>query len=90
LTSSHRAAWRTALRNGGELRPAADAGHARAEGDVVEDRFRERIRLLENHADPAAQIDHIDVRAVDSLAIEQDLARVMRPLDQVVHPVQTA
>ena len=40
---------------------------ARAEGDVVVDRLRERVRLLEDHADPAAHFDRVDVRAYRSL-----------------------
>ena len=28
-------------------------------GDVLEDRFRERVGLLEHHADPASQRDHV-------------------------------
>ena len=32
------------------------------EGDVVVDRLRERVRLLEDHPDPAAHLDRIDVR----------------------------
>ena len=34
---------------------------ARAEGDVVVDRLRERVRLLEDHADPLADLDRVDV-----------------------------
>ena len=54
------------------LRQAVDA---RPVGDVVVDRLRERIRLLEHHADPRAQLHDVDVAVVDVLAVEQDLAR---------------
>ncbi len=36
-----------------------------AVGDVVEDRLRERVRLLEDHADPAPQVDDVDAGLVD-------------------------
>ena len=35
--------------------------HARPESDVVVDRLRERIRLLEHHSDPPAYLDGVDV-----------------------------
>ena len=41
------------------LAPAVDA---RAERDVVVDRLRERVRLLEHHADAAAHLDRVDAR----------------------------
>ena len=39
-------------------RGSTDAVDARAVGDVVEDRFRERIGPLEDHADAAAHVGH--------------------------------
>ena len=37
--------------------------HARAEDDVVVDRLRERVRLLEHHPDPPAHLDRVDLGA---------------------------
>ena len=48
--------------------------HARAEGDVVVDRLRERVRLLEDHADPAAHLDRVDVGRVQVLAVVEHVA----------------
>ena len=45
---------------------------AQAVGDVVEDRFRERVRLLEHHADPPPEVDDVDRRRVDVLAVDAD------------------
>ncbi len=42
-------------------------------GDVVEHRHRERRRLLEDHADLAAQFEHIDVAVEDVLPVDPDL-----------------
>ena len=53
---------------------ALHAEHARAEGDVVVDRLRERVRLLEHHPDQLAHLDGVDVVAVEVLAVEEDLA----------------
>ena len=69
------------------------AGHAvdaRAVGDVLEDRLRERVGLLEHHADAGAQLDHVDARVVDVHAVELDRAGDPRDRDGVVHPVDAA
>ena len=69
------------------------AGHAvdaRPVGDVLEDRLRERVGLLEDHADARAQLDHVDARVVDVLAVEPDLAGDATDRDRVVHPVDAA
>lgn len=63
---------------------------ARAIGHVLENGLRERIGLLENHADPGAQLDHVDFRIVDILIIERDLAADLAAFDRVVHAVQRA
>jgi hypothetical protein len=47
---------------------------ARAIGHVLEDRLRERVRLLEHHPDPGAQRHHVDGAVIDLLAVELDLA----------------
>ena len=59
----------------------------RPECDVVVDRLRERVRLLEDHADPAADLDRIDVTAVHIDAVVEHLAFDADPGDQVVHAV---
>ena len=48
---------------------------ARPERDVVVDRLRERVRLLEHHADPAAHLDRVDVGARRGLAVVRESAR---------------
>ena len=53
---------------------ALHAHHARAEGDVVVDRLRERVGLLEHHPDPLAHLHGVDVRRVEILAVVDDLA----------------
>ena len=92
FTSSQRAAPRrlssTALV---ERRPArGQTVQAHAVGDVVVDRLGERVRLLEHHPDRPPQRDHVDVRAVDVLAVDQHLAGDARAGNGVVHPVQRA
>ena len=61
---------------------------AQAVGDVLEDRLRERIRLLEHHADAAPQVDDVDGRGVDVLAVDMDGAFDPCAWHDVVHPVQ--
>ena len=48
---------------------ALHAERARAVGDVVEDRLRERVRPLEDHADAAAHLDRVDARRVQVGAV---------------------
>ena len=59
-----------------------------AEGDVVVDRHRERRRLLEHHADAAAQLVQVHGRVEDVLAVHHHLPGRALPGIQVVHPVQ--
>ena len=61
---------------------------AQAVGDVLEDRLRERVRLLEHHADAPPQGDDVDARRVDVLAVDEDRAFDPGARDDVVHPVQ--
>ena len=77
MTSSHRPAPRrlTSTISSSSALLARQAVDARAIGDVVVDRLRERVRLLEHHADPRAQLHHVERPAVDSLAVELDVAR---------------
>ena len=63
----------------------------RPPGDVVVDALGERVRLLEDHADPAAQRRPASMSGpVMSLAVEADLALHPGAGDQVVHPVEAA
>src|SRR5262249_60686214 len=62
----------------------------RPEGDVVEDRLRERVRLLEHHADATAQHHRIHVRAIEVVTVDGDAARDAGAGYAVVHPVETA
>ena len=91
LTSSQSAArlrLRSTISCSSPLRQVAV--QARAVGDVVEDGLGERIRLLEDHADAPAQRDHVDARAVDVLAVEEQLPAGAAAGDQVVHAVDGA
>ena len=63
---------------------------ARAEGDVVVDRLRERVRLLEDHADELADLDRVDLRAVEVEAVVEELALHLGSGDEVVHAVEAA
>ena len=62
----------------------------RAEGDVVVDRLRERVRLLEDHPDQLADLDRVDLGPVEVLAVVEQLALDRGARDEVVHPVQAA
>ena len=66
------------------------AEDARAEGDVVVDRLRERVRFLEDHPDQLADLDRVDVGPVEVLAVVEELAVDFGAGDQVVHPVEAA
>ena len=57
-------------------------------GDVVEDAHRERVGLLEDHADPAAQLGHL--HRVDVLAVERDAAAADRGRGDLDQPVERA
>ena len=76
------------------LDPPIEAGleaqHARPERHVVVDRLRERVRLLEDHADPPPHLDRIDAGAVEILAVVEDRAPHLCVRDQVVHAVEAA
>ena len=66
------------------------AGDAGPERDVVVDRLRERVRALEHHADAAAHLDRVDVRAVEVVAVVGDAPPTPRAGDEVVHAVERA
>src|SRR5581483_6348720 len=60
-----------------------------AEGDVVVDRLREGVGLLEHHADPAADLGGVDPVAVDVMTLVLDRAPHPGRRDEVVHAVET-
>lgn len=66
-----------------------DAFETRAVGDIVVNAFRERVRLLEYHADLATKHDGIDV-AVNVHAREENFAGDAATVDEVIHAVQRA
>src|SRR6185503_19518262 len=57
-----------------DLRLVTDAVDARAERDVVVDALRERVGLLEHHADPPAHLDGRDLWAVEIDAVVVELS----------------
>ena len=59
-------------------------------GHVVVDGHGERVGLLEDHADVAAQLGHIPAGGVDLLSPIGERAGNFYTLDQVVHPVDGA
>ena len=69
---------------------AGETMDLRTVGDVFVDRLRERVRLLENHADAGAQFDDVDARVVDITFVEGDLAGDAAAVDGVVHAVECA
>ena len=89
LTSSQSAPRRRACSTISSMSPFLPE-QPRAEGDVVVDRLRERVRLLEHHADALADLHGVDVRRVEILPVIDDLPVHSRGRDQIVHPVQTA
>ena len=92
LTSSNRPARLQAghhdlVEIGFRFREAMDA---RAIGDVLVDRLRKRVRLLEHHADAGAQLHHVESGIIDVLSVDLDSAGHARDRDGVVHPVDAA
>ena len=69
---------------------AAHPERARPVRDVVVDRLRERVRALEDHADPLSHLDRVDSAAVEVESVVEDRSRDLRPGDDVVHAVQAA
>ena len=93
LTSSQRWAPRSERSTTPSFSDLLDAAGVEVEpgGDVVVDRHRrERVRLLEDHPDQAADLDRVDPGAVDVLAVEGDLALDAGPRGQLVHAVERA
>ena len=73
FTSSHRAAPAQGFFHQ-VVHVALEAVDARAPGDVLVDALGEGVGLLEDHADAAAHFHRVDVRGVEVLAVEEDLA----------------
>ena len=74
-----------------ELRAAArQAMDARTVSDVVVDRFRERVRFLEHHADTGAQLRRVLALIVDVAAVELDRAGDARSGNRIVHAIEAA
>src|SRR6185312_1912472 len=67
---------------------ALEASDSRTERHVVIDRLGKWVWLLEDHPDPSANLDRIDLGGVEIDAVVEDLAIRMRALDEVVHPVE--
>ena len=88
FTSSQRAALRRAFSTIAAQLSLRDAGDLGSVGHVVEDRLRERVRLLEDHADAASHLGDVDGLVVEVHAVEADLAADPRAADEVVHPVE--
>jgi hypothetical protein len=61
---------------------------ARAIGDVVEDREREGVGTLEDHADALAEFEN--TQTVDVAAVEQNRALDAGSVHEFVHPVEAA
>jgi hypothetical protein len=70
--------------------PARQAVDPYAVGDVVEDRLRKRVGLLEHHADPAPEPHDVHARGVDVHAVYEDTAVDAGARHDVVHPVERA
>ena len=76
---------------GRSARDLADlgVGEGQAGGDVVGDRHgRERVGLLEDHADLLAHVGQPVARRVDVLAVEEHLAGQLGAGHRLVHPVE--
>ena len=89
LTSSHSAASRSA-RSTRSPRSGLQAEVAGRPGHVVVDRLGERVGLLEDHPDPAADLDPVDAAAVEVVTVVEQLPGDAEARDRVVHPVQAA
>jgi hypothetical protein len=67
---------------------ALQAKHPGAEGDVLVNRLRERVRLLEDHPDPPPHLHRIDVRRVEIAVVVEDRPGDGGAGNQVVHAVE--
>src|SRR4029453_7215194 len=73
-----------------QLGPAPTAQQAGAVGRVVVDRLRERVGLLEHHADAPPHLDGVDLRPVQRHPVIVDHTLGAGPGDEVVHAVEAA
>src|SRR5205085_6650917 len=74
-----------------DQRSFRDAGNAQSVGDIVVNRFRKRVRFLEDHTHAPAEIDDVHAGLIDVDPF--DLARAAadaRAVAQIVHPAQAA
>ena len=71
-----------------ELALLLDAVHPRTERDVVVDALRERVRLLEHHADVTAHLARRHARRVQVGAVVADRTDDPGAGDEVVHAVE--
>ena len=67
-----------------------DAVGSRSVGDVVVNAHRERIGLLEHHADVLAEVVDVNLGIVDVLAAVADLALDAGAGDKIVHSVESS
>jgi hypothetical protein len=76
----------------GKSGAVAYATQAQAVGDVLENRFGKRVRLLEHHADAHAHFDRIHARTdqVQIVRMQRDAAFIARIRLQIVHAVEAA
>src|SRR3990170_2908236 len=63
---------------------------ARSVGDILEDRFGKRVRLLEHHADAGSELHRVNLRRIDILPVKGDRAGDPAAFDDVVHAVEAA
>ena len=74
-----------------QLRPARrQAVDAQSIGDVLEDRLREGVRLLEHHSNPTPQRHDVSPAPIHVVTIDQHAALDPCAGDDVVHPVERA
>ena len=63
-------------------------GDAERIDNVLVNRHREGVRLLEDHPDAAAKGDNLDRRVVDACPVDGDIPLVADTRDELVHPVE--
>src|SRR5690606_10107211 len=71
-------------------RRAREPVDTRTIGDVLVDRLRERVGLLEDHAYASAQCHHVEGTVDDRCSVELDATFYSATLDRIVHAVEAA
>ena len=66
-----------------------EAINAGPKGNVLVDRFRKWVGLLENHANAPTHLDWVDPLVIKVLAIKQHSAGEAAALDQIIHAVES-